>query len=172
MLQRPAGTVRQALQRVPGAGPAGFIVSGAEHVQEGLRSAKGGGLTSTTDQWRPAQSKVDRISGRRASGFGRATQRKIINNLTRTHGMTPEAAQQAYQRFYAAPAPSRAAQATGKARQNVQYVAQKTQPAVKAVKTTARVATAPARLGIRAVKKPLGLGGKMLRGAARLALRR
>ena len=141
---RAAGRAREVLQKIPGAGPLGFAVSGTEHQQAGLKAGHGMAPGSELDVF-TGQTKGDVRSMGRASGFGRATKRDIIKQLQAVHGMTPEQASAAYTKYMAGPAPGRVSQALGRGTRDIRYVGQQAARPVKAVGSAARTIGAGVR---------------------------
>ncbi len=91
---------RNVAQKLPGGGSLGTLISGVEHAQAGLYrdSNETGGSASHTDDFRPAENRIDKRSANRAAGVGRANKRKILSEL-QALGMSPEKAAAEYDEF-------------------------------------------------------------------------
>lgn len=115
--------MRRGAQKLPGAGSAGFAISGLEHVIGGL-GLKRTGLDPTIDKFHPRVDPIDRRSLNRAQGWGRTGRRDIIKGLVRDHGMTPAQAEQAYTQFAQRGPLSPVAKVVGSASRDARFIAQ------------------------------------------------
>jgi hypothetical protein len=133
-VEKGTRVARKVLSKTPLAGPAGTVISGAEHYAAGLTPKGAAPPSSEIDKLKPkGTNKIDDVSRGRAAGLGSSAKRDIIKKLQSAHGMTPQQAEKAYAQFASGKAPGPISQLIGKASRNSRYVKEQvTRPAKKA----------------------------------------
>ena len=115
--------LRTVAPKIPGGGGQylGAAISGMEHEMGGMDPSKGM-HGAHLDRLKPKTYAADKQALNHAQSFGRSTQRKMIQELTKSHGMSPQQAEQALQQYMSNAAPGRTSQFVGRASRNVGHL--------------------------------------------------